>query len=132
MTSTSRNRRREIDPAGRNRKQFGERATAFRALGLALLGLMATGCSLSTPSVDPSAYAAMNCNELNASVGSVSSNISRTAITRGSVVQTDVPAWVPGGRRVVTAVIERQTARIEALREQERAMVTARSGACSR
>lgn len=104
----------------------------LRAFGLVLFVLMATGCSLSTPSADPSAYAAMNCNELNASVAAVSNNISRTAITRGRVVQTDVPSWVPGGRRVATAVVERQTTRIEGMQEQERAMVTARSSTCGR
>lgn len=113
-------------------KPFGHSTMPFRNVGLVLFGLLATGCSLSTPSADPSAYAAMNCNELNASVATVSNNISRTAITRGSVIQTDVPNWVPGGKRVATAVVERQTARIEGMQEQERAMVSARSGACSR
>ena len=83
-------------------------------------------------SVDASAYASMSCNELNAMLGSVSKELSRTAITRGKVARTDIPSWVPGGTRVASKVIDRQTAKIEGLQQQERAISSARDRSCAR
>jgi len=97
----------------------------------ALLSL--AGCS-STPgggSVDPSAYAATGCNELNTEVGTVSAEISRVAIARGKVANTNVPKWVLGGRRVATSVVDRQTARIDSLQQQEQEIVAARNRNCA-
>ncbi len=79
-----------------------------------------------------SAYASMTCNELNAMVGRVSRELSQTAITRGKVAQTDIPSWVPGGTRVASKVIDRQTAKIENLQQQERAIASARDRNCAR
>lgn len=109
------------------------RAWLFRLASGALL-LLAAGCSTFSraPTADPAAYAAKSCNELNNEIAAVSTNISRTAITRGRVAQTNVPTWVPGGQRVATAVVDRQTARIDGLQEQERAMTAARADACRR
>jgi hypothetical protein len=39
---------------------------------------------------------------------------------------------VPGGTRVATAVTDRQTAKIERLQEQERAIFSVRDSACAR
>jgi len=91
------------------------------------------GCSsiVSTP-VDTSGYAAMNCNELNERLGTVATEISRTAITRGNVARTNIPKWVPGGRSVATKVIDRQTTRIESLQQQEQAIASARNRNCAR
>jgi hypothetical protein len=98
---------------------------------LALLSL--TGCSstLGGGSVDPSAYAATGCNELNAEVKTVSAEISRVAIARGKVANANVPKWVLGGQRVATAVVDRQTARIDSLQQQEQAVVAARNRNCA-
>ena len=92
------------------------------------------GCSstVGRGSADPSAYAAMNCNELNDTLASVASQISQTAINRGKVTQTNIPGWVPGGTRVASAVIDRQTAKIERLQDQGDAIAPARDRACAR
>ena len=82
--------------------------------------------------VDAAAYAEKSCNELNDMVGSVSMELSQTAITRGKVARTDIPSWVPGGKSVATKVIDRQTAKIENLQERESAIVSARDRNCGR
>lgn len=96
--------------------------------------LLLAGCSSLSGRgpVDASAYASMDCNELNHTVARVSTSISQTAITRGKVADTHVPTWVPGGARVATKITDRQTARIERLQEEERAAVSARDRACAR
>ena len=82
--------------------------------------------------VDPSAYAAASCNELDRTVGDVSRELSQTAITRGRVARFDVPSWAPGGQRVASAVIDRQSARIENLQQREQAVTAARNRNCPR
>jgi hypothetical protein len=103
------------------------------ASSIVALALLA-GCSsiAGRGSVEPSAYAAMNCNELNDTLAEVAGQISQTAINRGKVTQTNIPGWVPGGTRVAAAVTDRQTAKIERLQEQQRAIVPARDSACGR
>jgi hypothetical protein len=105
-----------------------------RPTGWIIVLLLLAGCSstIGRGSTDPSAYAAMDCNELNDTLASVSSRISQTAINRGKVTQTNIPSWVPGGTRVASAVIDRQTAKIETLQEQERAIASARDRTCAR
>ena len=91
------------------------------------------GCSTSgNVRVDASGYAAMGCNELNDLLRNVSRELSQLAITRGKVAQTNVPSWVPGGRRVAATVIDRQTAKIGALQQRERSISAARDRNCSR
>ncbi len=104
---------------------------SFRPTGCIVFLALLAGCA-GRGSVDPSAYAAMDCNELNETLSGVSGSISQTAITRGKVAQTNIPSWVPGGARVATAVTERQTTRIEGLQERERAIVSARDRVCAR
>lgn len=74
----------------------------------------------------------MTCNELNERLGEVATEISRTAITRGKVTQTNIPGWVPGGRQVASRVIDRQTTQIERLQQRERAIASARDRNCAR
>ncbi len=127
--------RRVSQFAGRIESRSGTpaRTWLFRLASGSLL-LLASGCSTLSrpPTADPAAYAAKSCNELNDEITAVSTNISRTAITRGRAAQTNIPTWVPGGQRVTTAVVDRQTARIDGLQEQERAMTAARADACRR
>lgn len=82
--------------------------------------------------MDASGYATMSCVELNQLMSRVSGELSRTAINRGNVERTDIPTWVLGGRKVASKVVDRQTARIEHLREQERAIASARTQNCGR
>ena len=99
---------------------------------LVVLFLLA-GCSstVGRGSVGPSAYAAMNCNELNDQVARTAGQISQTAINRGKVTQTNIPGWVPGGRRVASAVTDRQTAKIVRLQEQQNVVASARDRSCA-
>lgn len=100
---------------------------------LCLLAGCLGGCaSTSGGASDASAYASMTCNELNERVGNVSRELSQIAIARGKVAQTKIPTWVPGGQRVASTVIDRQTAKIEGLQQQERALVAARDRNCAR
>lgn len=96
--------------------------------------LLLAGCSstVGRSSVDPSAYSTMSCSDLNDALANVAKEISRTAIQRGRVARTHIPNWVPGGTRVASAVTDRQTARIERLQQQQRAIVPARDRACAR
>lgn len=96
------------------------------------LCLVVSGCSQSLRPVDASDYATMNCIELNELMSRVSAELSRTAINRGNVERTDIPTWVLGGRKVASKIVDRQTARIEHLREQERAIAAARLQKCGR
>jgi outer membrane murein-binding lipoprotein Lpp len=109
-------------------------SVSTRPVGWIVTLFLLAGCSSISGrgSVDPSAYASMNCNELNETVAGLSTQISRTAINRGRVAQTNIPSWVPGGTRVATAVIDRQTAKIEKLQAQERTVSSARNSACVR
>ena len=73
----------------------------------------------------------MTCAELNTAVGAISREISQTAITRGKVVNTSVPNWLLGGARVKSAVANRETARIERLKERQEAVIATRASRCS-
>jgi hypothetical protein len=105
-----------------------------RPAGWIVVLFLLSGCSslAGRGPVDASAYASMNCNELNETLAKTATSISQTAITRGNVARTNIPSWVPGGARVATAVTDRQTVRIERLQKQERAIVPARDRACAR
>ena len=107
--------------------------SSSRPAGLIVVFFLLAGCSslAGRGSVDPSAYASMDCNELNEAVAKTATSISQTGITRGKVAETNIPRWVPGGRRVATKVTDRQTARIERLQEQQSAIVSARDRACA-
>ena len=109
------------------------KASTTPAVWILVLSLLA-GCAstFSSASVDASAYASKGCNELNVMVGSVSKELSQTAIARGKVARTDIPGWVPGGRSVAAKVTDRQTTRIENLQQQERAIAAARDRTCAR
>ena len=99
----------------------------------ALLALsLAAGCSSLGSTVNPTKYDSMTCAELNTAVGDIARDISQTAITRGKVANTSVPNWLLGGARVKSAVANRETARIERLKEREAAIVATRSSRCPR
>ena len=105
----------------------------FRPAEGLVVVFLAAGCSstVGRGSVAPSAYAAMNCNELNDQVARTAGQISQTAINRGKLTQTNIPGWVPGGRRVASAVTDRQTAKIERLQGQQNAVPSARDRSCA-
>jgi hypothetical protein len=93
---------------------------------------LVTGCSSIAGSVNPAKYDEMTCVELNNALGSTASEISQTAISRGKVANTSVPRWLLGGSRVKTVVADRETARIDRLKQQQDAIVAARARKCPR
>ncbi|MET2827763.1 hypothetical protein [Mesorhizobium shangrilense] len=93
---------------------------------------LVTGCASIAGSVNPAKYDKMTCVELNNALGSTASEISQTAISRGNVANTSVPRWLLGGSRVKTAVADRETARIDRLKQQQDAIVAARARKCPR
>ena len=99
------------------------------ALVIALFLL--AGCSSIGRTVDPAKYDSMSCAELNSAMGVVARDISQTAITRGKVANTSVPRWLLGGARVKGAVAERETARIDRLKQQQAALASARARRCT-
>jgi hypothetical protein len=64
------------------------------------------------------------------SIGRPAGEISQTAITRGKVANTSVPRWLLGGSRVKTAVANRETARIDRLKQQQDAIAAVRARKC--
>ena len=104
-------------------------SSAGRLSALLVLSL-AAGCSSLGGTVNAAKYDSMTCAELNTAVGAIAREISQTAITRGKVANTSVPNWLLGGARVKTAVANRETARIEKLKQREEVIVTTRAGRC--
>ncbi|MBB6408222.1 hypothetical protein [Mesorhizobium sangaii] len=92
---------------------------------------LVAGCSSIGRSVDPAKYDSMSCTELNRALGGVARDISQTAVTRGKVANASVPRWLLGGARVKTVVTDRETARIDRLKQQEEALVSARARRCT-
>lgn len=105
-------------------------SSAGRLSALLVLSL-AAGCSSLGGAVNAAKYDSMTCAELNTAVGDTAREISQTAITRGKVTNTSVPNWLLGGARVKSAVTNRETARIEKLKQQQDALVAARANRCS-
>ncbi len=119
-------RRTETAPALRHGGPARGVATALLAIALAgcgALGRMAP--------VSPSAYAALDCNGLNQEVAGVSKRLSRAAIDRGRVERIEPPKWAPAGETLKTAVVERMSAKVDRLREEERAVAAARNRGCT-
>lgn len=105
--------------------------TASRPVLIIALLLVAS-CSSIGKTVAPAKYESLSCTELNSALGSIARDISQTAITRGKVANTSVPNWLLGGSRVKTAVANRETARIDRLKQQQDAIVTVRARKCAR
>ncbi|MFD2056960.1 hypothetical protein ACFSQT_28930 [Mesorhizobium calcicola] len=92
---------------------------------------LVAGCSSFSRTVDPAKYDSMTCTELNSAIGNIARDISQTAITRGKVANTSVPRWLLGGARVKGAVAERETARIDRLKQQQEVLAGARARRCT-
>lgn len=105
-------------------------STARLPLPVLLLLLVVGGCTSMGGAVNPAKYDTMTCVELNNAVGSIAREISQTAISRGKVANTSVPSWLWGGTRVKTAVADRETARIDRLKQQEEAIAAVRARKC--
>lgn len=97
---------------------------------LVIAVLLVTGCSSIGRAVNPATYDKMSCTELNSALGENAAEISQTAITRGKVANTNIPRWLLGGSRVKTVVANRETARIDRLKQQQDAIATVRARKC--
>lgn len=97
---------------------------------LVIAVLLVSGCSSIGRTVDPAKYDKMSCSELNSALGETAREISQTAITRGKVASTNIPRWLLGGSRVKTAVANRETARIDRLKQQQDAIAATRARQC--
>ncbi len=96
------------------------------ALLLSLIG----GCSSTTVRTSEGNYSGLSCAQLNELVAGSSSDISRTAVTRGQIEHTDIPRWLPGGQRVGTKLVDRQTVKLDTLQQQQAALLAARDRNC--
>ena len=94
--------------------------------------LLVAGCSSIGRTADPAKYESMSCSEINSALGKTAIEISQTAITRGKVANTSVPRWLLGGSRVKAAVANRETARIDRLKQQQDAIAAVRERKCPR
>lgn len=100
-----------------------------RAAFLLLLPLAGCGSTFSGAS-GPSAYAAMSCSDLNVALGSSSIGVSREAISRGRISNTNIPFWVPGGHKAIEALKNRQTRKIDTLQAETAAIAAERDRRC--
>ncbi|ESZ29730.1 MULTISPECIES: hypothetical protein [unclassified Mesorhizobium] len=105
-------------------------STTASPLILVMTLVLVAGCSSLGRTVDPAKYDSMTCTDLNRAMGDVARDISQTAITRGKVANTNVPRWLLGGSRVKTAVANRETARIDRLKQQQDAIAAVRARKC--
>ncbi len=104
--------------------------TAALRFSLTAMPLIAAGCSSTVGSINQAKYDKMSCSELNVALGDTATEISRTAIGRGKVAKTSVPAWLLGGERFKTVVANRETARIDRLQQQQQAIIATRKRHC--
>lgn len=105
---------------------------ALRAAALlfTLIGVSGCASAVTTGSVDTARYEAMSCEDLNVAMGEKSSDLSKTAISRGRAEKIAIPNWLLGGKRAVGVVTSRQTTRIERLQAEEAAIYEARKRRC--
>ncbi|MBN9222483.1 MAG: hypothetical protein J0I79_31480 [Mesorhizobium sp.] len=105
-------------------------STTASTAALVIAVLIVAGCSSMSGAADPAKFDRMSCTELNSALGKNAGEISQTAIARGKVASTSVPRWLLGGSRVKTAVANRETARIDRLKQQQDALVATRARKC--
>ena len=99
---------------------------ALRAISVVLASGL-TGCAAGGGSAD---IANATCPDLNVSIGETSKELSAAAITRGKIGQFSVPFWLPGGRKAVSALEDRQTRKIEGLETELETARSARRARC--
>ncbi|OQM75295.1 hypothetical protein BFN67_18955 [Pseudaminobacter manganicus] len=95
--------------------------------------ILLTGCGSFGVSgnVDPIKFDTMSCTDLNGEIGETAIAISDAAVRRGKISRVNVPFWVPGGTKAVTALKNRRTTQIEHLQAKQDALGTARKLRCN-
>lgn len=102
-------------------------STVAYPLTLVLILFVVAGCTSLGGTADLAKYDKMSCTEVNSALGTNAGEISQAAITRGKVANTSVPRWLLGGSRVKTAVANRETAKIDRLKQQQDAIAATRA-----
>ena len=92
-----------------------------------VLPLGLAGCSTGGASAD---IANATCTDLNTDIGETSKDLSAAAINRGKISQFNVPFWLPGGQRAISALEDRQTRKIERLETDLETARSARRARC--
>jgi outer membrane murein-binding lipoprotein Lpp len=98
-----------------------------------LASVVLAGCASSLGSsgkIDPAKFDAMSCADLNTEIGKTAIAISDAAVRRGKINRFNVPLWVPGGAKAVTALKNRRTTQIERLQAKQKALEAARKLRC--
>ena len=108
------------------------RAPLSKSLGATSLAVLLalSGCASRVGSADPLSYATTPCTDLDVAIGDTSKGISSVAITRGKIDRLNIPFWVPGGDKAVSALKNRQSRKIDQLEGQLDAMRGARRTQC--
>lgn len=98
-------------------------------IGLFVASVSLAGCSspFGRSSVHSATPQQKHCIALNEGVADTSKRISRAAITRENL---NVPFWIPGGARAKSALQDRQTGKIERLRQEQASFADARRRDC--
>lgn len=94
----------------------------LKPLHTIVVAAVLSGCASTAPETP--------CARINRDIGNQAKAISSTAITRGRVDSTNVPSWVPGGKRAVSAIANRQTAQIEKLKADQSDTIAQRDRDC--
>ena len=108
----------------------GSTTLTLRRAALIALLLVPAGCASQAGPASRMSYAKESCADLNASIGDTSKTITSVAVRRGKVDRLNIPPWVPGGEKAVTAVKNRQTRKIERLETNLDAMRGERQSRC--
>jgi outer membrane murein-binding lipoprotein Lpp len=98
-----------------------------------LASIVLAGCASSLGSsgqADPAKFDTMSCTDLNTEIGKTAVAISDSAVRRGKISRFNVPLWVPGGTKAVSALKNRRTTQIERLQTKQDALETARKQRC--
>jgi len=105
------------------------RVPPLLAIGL-FASVALTGCASRSGGADPLGYATASCPDLNVMIGDTSKEISAVAVSRGKIDRLNIPPWLPGGEKAVSALKDKRTRRIDRLDGQLQAMRTARQDRC--
>lgn len=98
----------------------------LRWIALAVASVSLAGCASRLSGSNLTAYQ-MSCPQLNEAITGTAKGISKAAITRENL---NVPFWVPGGARAKSALQNRQTGKIERLRNEQATLFDARRRNC--
>lgn len=98
------------------------------AMTVALLPVLAA-CATDSGSA---AGANGTCADLNVAIGETSKALSAAAISRGKIDRLNVPFWLPGGTKAVSALKDRQSRKIDNFENELSQQRQQRKARCTR